>query len=253
LIVRRSGELIASEDHKPDRPDELRRIRDAGGFVSDADAARAGALATVVARLDGNLAVSRGLGDFTYKKDSGRPPSAQKVSCVPELFEAGLASPPLRAGDLVILACDGVFDVVTNEQLAALVARALAAGDDPGDVCARVLQTCLSDLHSKDNMTLMVLEVGVNGARYGLEPRGAGADDSGASSEASDDEEGGGADEIVGLEKYDRQTDDAVKRSYRAFLEYCKTTNGGQLPGAARRLLRRASATRRSAPRPPSP
>ena len=49
---------------------------------------------------------------------------------VPALFEAGLASPPLRAGDLVILACDGVFDVVTNEQLAALVARALAAGED---------------------------------------------------------------------------------------------------------------------------
>ena len=42
LVVRRAARAAAaaSDDHKPDRDDEMRRIADAGGFVSDADAAR---------------------------------------------------------------------------------------------------------------------------------------------------------------------------------------------------------------------
>ena len=38
-----------------------------------------------VARLDGNLAVSRGFGDFRYKEHPTHPPGKQKVSCLPEL------------------------------------------------------------------------------------------------------------------------------------------------------------------------
>jgi serine/threonine protein phosphatase PrpC len=146
LIVRRSARAAAaaSDDHKPDRDDEMRRIADAGGFVSDADAARSGAQ-HVVARLDGNLAVSRGLGDFAYKKDPRLGPGSQKVSCVPECYDVGLggSSEPLAAGDLLILACDGIFDVMSNEQLVAAVVDALDAGADVGDVCARVVSSCL--------------------------------------------------------------------------------------------------------------
>mmetsp|Transcript_10835 Transcript_10835/g.16362 ORF Transcript_10835/g.16362 Transcript_10835/m.16362 type:complete len:288 (-) Transcript_10835:4443-5306(-) len=44
-----------SYDHKPDDEEEERRIVDAGGFVR-------------VGRVDGDLAVSRGLGDFRFKE-----------------------------------------------------------------------------------------------------------------------------------------------------------------------------------------
>ena len=145
LVVRRAARAAAaaSDDHKPDRDDEMRRIADAGGFVSDADAARSGAQ-HVVARLDGNLAVSRGLGDFAYKKDPRLGPGQQKVSCVPECYDVGLggSSEPLAAGDLLILACDGIFDVMSNEQLVAAVVDALDAGADVGDVCARGPRCC---------------------------------------------------------------------------------------------------------------
>lgn len=172
ILVRRSpsgnaaGEhLVASEDHKPDRPDEHARIAAAGGFVSDADAARNPA-SNVVARLDGNLAVSRGLGDFAYKQLKNKPPEVQKVSCVPEFYELGhsAASPPMQAGDLLILACDGIFDVLSNEALAEAVADARARPDfDAGATCAAIVGACLRDLHSKDNMTLMIVEIGVDG------------------------------------------------------------------------------------------
>ena len=49
----------------------------------------------------------------------------------------------MAAGDLLILACDGIFDVMSNEQLVAAVVDALDAGADVGDVCARVVSSCL--------------------------------------------------------------------------------------------------------------
>ena len=182
--------------------------------MSDADAARRPAAAPpAVARLDGNLAVSRGLGDFAYKADGRLAPGDQKVSCAPEFYGA-----ELRAGDLLILACDGVFDVMSNEGLCRAVAAALDGGADVGG-CARVLGACLRDLHSKDNMTLLVVQVGVDGAAYGRAP-----------------------DEIAGLELYARQTDEAVRRAYLGFLRYCADTGG--LPPPARELLD-ADASRR--------
>jgi serine/threonine protein phosphatase PrpC len=47
--------LCMSEDHKPTREDEAKRIRDAGGFV-------------INNRVMGELAVSRAFGDVDFKK-----------------------------------------------------------------------------------------------------------------------------------------------------------------------------------------
>jgi len=121
--------------------------------VSDADAARRPAAAPpAVARLDGNLAVSRGLGDFAYKADGRLAPGDQKVSCAPEFYGA-----ELRAGDLLILACDGVFDVMSNEGLCRAVAAALDGGADVGDVCARASDA--SDARRTLSATAVVIVV----------------------------------------------------------------------------------------------
>lgn len=45
-----------STDHKPDTPSEVARIKKAHGYVEDR-------------RVNGNLAVSRALGDFEYKNN----------------------------------------------------------------------------------------------------------------------------------------------------------------------------------------
>ena len=268
--------VIASDDHKPDRQDEHARIAAAGGFVSDLDAAKrtiAGQPANVVARLDGNLAVSRGLGDFAYKRDSRRQPRDQKVSCVPEVYHAGLAKKGdlLRKGDLVILACDGVFDVMTNQELARAIGSALSTEGkkipaDIGDVAARILTACLHTLNSKDNMTLMIIEVGVDGTDYAYRPKPQqrqrnnnngeslqdyGNDDGNNATPTDDDDldddddddamtVGKCIDEIVGVDQYDRQCDEAVKRSYVSFLEYCETDQH-HLPREARDLLKRVA------------
>lgn len=45
-----------STDHKPEDDIEYKRITEAGGFISEG-------------RIDGNLNLSRCIGDFEYKKD----------------------------------------------------------------------------------------------------------------------------------------------------------------------------------------
>lgn len=50
-----------SHDHKPDNPDELSRIKRAGGKVTDG-------------RVNGNINLSRALGDFEYKSNTNLKP-----------------------------------------------------------------------------------------------------------------------------------------------------------------------------------
>lgn len=135
-----------SIDHKPNHPTEVARIEAAKGHVTDDDPPR----------LDGNLAVSRGLGDFEYKADPSLEAGKQKVSCVPDIYEAkGLAS-----GSMLVLCCDGVYDVMTSDDVANLVHDEMKENPDKdlGEIAARIVRKSL-DQNSGDNVTAMVVQL----------------------------------------------------------------------------------------------
>jgi len=144
--------LYCSEDHKPNRADETRRIEAAGGSVSQ------GPLGGGPMRVDGALAVSRAFGDFHFKPASMAPEQC-KVSAVPEVQTV----PGCVAGDWLFLACDGIFDVMENEEVRdfveARISRDMSQQVDNGQVMADLLKHCL-EKGTKDNCTALLIQFG---------------------------------------------------------------------------------------------
>lgn len=98
VIGSQEGVQPLSYDHKPTDLLEEERIINGGGTVSHG-------------RVDGELAVSRSFGDFRYK-DMTLEVSKRKVSCIPDIKVVDRSS----EDDFLVLACDGLWDVFSNEE-----------------------------------------------------------------------------------------------------------------------------------------
>lgn len=134
-----------SYDHKPNNEYEESRIRNAGGFVN-------------AGRVDGDLAVSRGLGDFRFKTSPHLKLEEQRVSPEPDIIVKARND---EQDEFIILACDGIWDVATNQECIEFVSNIFYEGEtDFGLACEEVLDTCLR-LGSKDNMTALIVKLPV--------------------------------------------------------------------------------------------
>ncbi|KZV31683.1 hypothetical protein F511_00487 [Dorcoceras hygrometricum] len=129
-VICRAGNAIAvSRDHKPDRTDERQRIEDAGGFVMWAGTWRVG----------GVLAVSRAFGDRLLK---------QYVVADPEIQEEKVDD----TLEFLILASDGLWDVVTNEEAVSMTKPI----QDPEEAAKRLMQEAYQR-GSADNITIVIV------------------------------------------------------------------------------------------------
>ena len=64
-------------------------------------------------RVNGNLNLSRAIGDLKYKSNRGLPAAQQIITAEPDV-----RSVELTAEDrFLLLACDGVWDVMSNQQV----------------------------------------------------------------------------------------------------------------------------------------
>ncbi|KAH9251854.1 hypothetical protein BASA81_010297 [Batrachochytrium salamandrivorans] len=141
IFVGNAGRVMfATEDHKPDNEVELNRITKAGGAVYDH-------------RVNGDLAVSRALGDFKYKCQPGVEPAEQPVTCKPDIT---LVPRRHELDEFVLLACDGIWDVMSNEAAAQFVYDKMVVGFGMGRICELLLDHCL-ELGSRDNMSVVIV------------------------------------------------------------------------------------------------
>merc|ERR1719203_2649035 len=134
-----------STDHKPMDVKERERIEAAGGFVE-------------FNRVNGNLALSRALGDFVFKMNEALPASEQIVTAEPDVEVAEVT----KDWDFLVLACDGIWDVLSNQEVADFVTKRLALAMEPEDICEELMTRCLSpDCQMGglgcDNMTVVLV------------------------------------------------------------------------------------------------
>lgn len=137
-------------DHKPDNPDERARIERTGGTVEDVMG---------VARVNGDLAVSRAFGDAQYKVTGGPAQEDHPVSACPEFSRCHCSS-----ADFIVLVCDGISESnFPNSEVVALIAEELAASERPdaGQAAVAVCRRAL-ERGSMDNLSCMI--VLLNGA-----------------------------------------------------------------------------------------
>ncbi|CAN6341782.1 unnamed protein product [Urochloa humidicola] len=114
-VLSRGGVAIPlSVDHKPDRPDELERIKAAGGRVIFWDGAR----------VLGVLAMSRAIGDGYLKPF---------VTAEPEVT----VTERTEDDECLIVASDGLWDVVSNEMACEVVRACFRSNGPPAPAGAR--------------------------------------------------------------------------------------------------------------------
>jgi protein phosphatase PTC2/3 len=167
-LLSRNGECVAlTKDHKPTNDEELTRIRAAGGYVE-------------FGRVDGQLALSRAVGDSPYKQNKSLPLDKQRVIAVPDITLDHLSD-----DDVLIVCCDGIFEAISNEETVRFThEKVQESPDDPAYVAAQLLDTVLkkgssfaanllsfalhkltyllvrfSSLGSRDNTTAIVIQM----------------------------------------------------------------------------------------------
>ena len=127
-VLSRGGRAVAlTQDHKPMDPEEFARITKAGGFVADG-------------RVNGSLNLSRALGDLEYKQSKELPPEEQAVTANPEVRREKLQP----EDEFILLACDGIWDVLTNQEAVEFARERLLAGQTPRAVCEAACDRCLA-------------------------------------------------------------------------------------------------------------
>jgi len=133
-----------SMDHKPRQPMEMNRIRNAGGWVNDAG------------RVNGNLNLSRSIGDLKYKVDAKLAPAAQIITAEPDVNVYDITS----KDEFLFIGCDGIFDVMSNDAVVNFIKNKLRNGVKPHSAIIELLfENCITESPSKteglgaDNMT----------------------------------------------------------------------------------------------------
>lgn len=120
-----------TKDHKPSDPNEKLRIENSGGCV-------------IMDRVNGNLAVSRALGDFSFKDKTDFSTKEQAVSPEPTVT---IIPRDLTNDQFIVLACDGIWDVMSCDDVRNFVFTKLILGDDLKMICADLIDNCLMKVY----------------------------------------------------------------------------------------------------------
>ncbi|KAI6099568.1 PP2C-domain-containing protein [Pisolithus croceorrhizus] len=137
-----------SFDHKPSNDTERARIVNAGGYIE-------------FGRVNGNLALSRALGDFQFKKNYSLIPQKQVITADPDVMVHQLSD----EDEFFVLACDGIWDCLSSQQVVNFIRLKVAEGKELTEIGEMMCEHCLApDTTSPagigcDNMTVLIVAI----------------------------------------------------------------------------------------------
>mmetsp|Transcript_11386 Transcript_11386/g.11473 ORF Transcript_11386/g.11473 Transcript_11386/m.11473 type:complete len:260 (+) Transcript_11386:481-1260(+) len=146
IILSQNGQAIQlSRDHKPQLPEETKRIEANGGVV-------------LFGRVQGKLAVSRAFGDFELKIASeSEETTGSLVSNEPEIHIIPITS----SDEFIIIGCDGLYEAYTNQELVRLVRDKLRkmplCEQDPQRVIKDIVSEATHSRRTADNVSALLI------------------------------------------------------------------------------------------------
>ena len=155
-VLARDGKAAAlSVDHKPTQQLERRRVLAAGGKIIGKGEN---------ARIEGDLNLSRSLGDLRYKQNKNIAPELQIISARPDIRTRQLC----KSDRFIVIACDGIWEKLTSQDCVTLLTDKLKKVDVSSAI-EEMFQSCICksmdpedgdcDFTGCDNMTLLVIEL----------------------------------------------------------------------------------------------
>ena len=156
LLCRKFKPYALSEDHKPSREDEAKRIRESGGFV-------------INNRVMGELAVSRAFGDSEFKKGIQSIIQEEGIKVATEdnmnwddpliIAEPEFVTTTLTPDDqFLVLACDGLFDVFSPTDLIDYIKNFLEKNGGDVQKCTQSLTyEAIRKRNSRDNVSVILI------------------------------------------------------------------------------------------------
>lgn len=139
-VLARAGKAVPlSFDHKPDNPEEKRRIENAGSTIQEG-------------RVDGNLNLSRSLGDLKYKINKALKPEEHPVTANPDIKVEELTGEE----DFIVMGCDGIWETKSNEEMVEFIYKRLKEGKEPKKIIEELLYDIISPDYTQTGKTLLL-------------------------------------------------------------------------------------------------
>jgi serine/threonine protein phosphatase PrpC len=127
IIAKHNGQAVPlSIDHKPSLRNERRRVLFAGGQVKGKQDPR----------VEGDLNLSRAIGDWRHKQNNSLPLELQMISPRPDITATKLSD----EDEYIVLGCDGIWERFSSSDCASLVASSSMKSKKIADVTRSVCE-----------------------------------------------------------------------------------------------------------------
>jgi protein phosphatase 1B len=139
FIVSNNQIKISTQDHKPQNEIEKRRILDAGGQVKIRIGNYEKDIYDAKSSNGLRLSMSRALGDYRMKCNPEKDKCEQIIIAKPDIY---VHERSIEKDEYLVLACDGIWDVIENDELKQYIDYSLSIINDLENICVDILDMC---------------------------------------------------------------------------------------------------------------